>query len=62
VLRGLQRYTISIHEPVYNAMINRDIELLESGHAALINRDCYDRRQGFRADLAGYHEPESLVV
>jgi CRISPR-associated endonuclease/helicase Cas3 len=62
LLRRLQRYTVSIYEHNYNAMIGSDIELLDSGYAVLINTDCYDDRLGFRVDRAGYHDPESLIA
>jgi CRISPR-associated endonuclease/helicase Cas3 len=62
LLRRLQRYSVAVFEHVYQAMLGKDIELLDSGHAVLINPDCYDNNLGFRSDKAGQHEPESLVL
>lgn len=61
LLRRLQRYTVNIYEPVYNAMIDRDIERLDSGYDVLVNEDCYDDRLGFLAERAGCHEPDRLI-
>jgi CRISPR-associated endonuclease/helicase Cas3 len=61
LLRRLQRYTVNIYEPVYNTMLGRDIERLDSGYDILINEDCYDDRLGFRAERAGCHEPDRLI-
>lgn len=62
LLRRLQRYAINIYEPVYNAMIDRDIERLDTGYDVLINEGCYDDQLGFRAEKAGYHEPDALIA
>jgi CRISPR-associated endonuclease/helicase Cas3 len=58
----LQRYSVSLFAPIYNAMCGTDIELLESGYAVLINETCYHADMGICADRSGYHEPESLVI
>lgn len=62
LLRRLQRYTVSVHETVYNGMLGSGIELLESGYAVLANPTCYDNRLGFRAERAGEHEPEAMIA
>ena len=62
VLRQLQRYFVSLFPNIYRAMVNTDIEVLDSGHAILINESCYDEQLGFRPDLQGFHEPHSLIV
>ena len=43
-------------------LVGTDIELLENGHAVLINQSCYDQQLGFRSERTGYHEPETLIV
>lgn len=60
-LRSLQRYTVSIPEQVYDAMVGSDIEILQSGYAVLLNENCYDNDIGFRANRAGYHDPGTLI-
>ncbi len=50
LLRRLQRYTVTLHDRIYNAMLGADIELLETGYAVLVNSECYDPHLGFRAD------------
>jgi CRISPR-associated endonuclease/helicase Cas3 len=62
LLRKLQRYTVNVFEQVYNSMLGRDIELLDSGFAVLINSTCYDKVLGFCADRAGDHDPQDLVI
>lgn len=62
VLRHLQRYSVSMFPNVYRSMVGTDIEVLDSGHAILINETCYDQQLGFRPDQQGYHEPHSLIV
>ena len=62
LLRKLQRYSVGLYERVFNSMVGTDIELLENGHAVLLNNTCYDNRLGFRSDLGGFHEPETLVL
>lgn len=61
VLRQLQRYSVSLFPNIYRAMLATDIELLDSGHAILVNETCYDKELGFRPDQQGYHEPSSLI-
>ncbi len=60
-LQGLQRYTVGVYEPVYNAMLGSDVEELAGGFAVLINGDVYDDQLGLRIDRLGHHEPESLM-
>lgn len=62
LLRRLQRYSIGLYEPVFNAMAGSDIEQLHSGYAVLINTSVYDSQTGFRSRNAGFHEPESLIM
>ena len=62
LLRRLQRYTVSLYEKVYNEMLGSDVELLQDRYPVLINVSLYDEHLGFRIDLAGYHESESLIV
>ncbi|MCA9086945.1 MAG: hypothetical protein KDA81_23030, partial [Planctomycetaceae bacterium] len=62
VLRKLQRYSVSIFPKIYQSLLGSDIELLDSGHAILINESCYDQQLGFRPDQQGFHEPHSLIV
>ena len=62
VLRQLQRYSVSLFPNIYRAMVNTDIEVLDSGHAILINESCYDAQLGCRPDQKGFHEPHSLIV
>lgn len=62
VLRQLQRYSVSLFPNIFHAMVNTDIEVLDSGHAVLINESCYDAQLGFRPDQQGIHEPHTLIV
>lgn len=62
VLRQLQCYSVSLFPNIYRAMVNTDIEVMDSGHAILINESCYDPQLGFRPDQQGIHEPHSLIV
>lgn len=62
LLRKLQRYSVNVYDRVFDAMVGSDIELLENGHAVLINDSCYDANLGFQSAHAGFHEPETLIV
>ncbi len=62
VLRKLQRYSVSVFPDIYRSMVGKDIEMLESGHAILINETCYDQQLGFRPDRQGFHEPHTMIV
>jgi CRISPR-associated endonuclease/helicase Cas3 len=61
LLRRLQRYTVNIYEPVFNTMVDRDIERLDCGYDVLSNQNCYDIRLGFQAQRAGRYEPDTLI-
>jgi CRISPR-associated endonuclease/helicase Cas3 len=61
LLRRLQRYTVSVYEPIYRQMLGNDIEELPGEYAVLINPDIYDKHLGLRVDRIGYHEPETLI-
>ena len=62
LFRKLQRYSVGVYERVFNEMVGRDIELLDNGHAILINETCYDEQLGFESNQCGYHEPETLIL
>ena len=62
LLRQLQRYSVSLFTNVYESMLTRDIELVHDRFAVIANETMYDDRLGLRLDLAGYHEPETLVI
>lgn len=62
LMRRLQRYSVGLYERVFNSMIGADIEHLDSGYAVLVNESCYDNDTGFRFDIAGFHEPETLII
>jgi len=62
VLRRLQRYSVSLSPYIFNGMVGTDIEVLDSGHAILINESCYDKSLGFRPDKSGFHEPDSIIA
>lgn len=62
LLRKLQRYTVTVYDQVYNAMLGSDIELLDNGYAVLLNESCYDDRLGFCSERSGFHEPGDMVV
>lgn len=63
LLRLLQRYTVSVYEQVYQALLTAgDIELTDQGYAMLTNDSLYDKQLGLMIDRPGFREPESLVV
>ena len=66
LLRRLQRYTVSVYEPVYQQLVGADVEELEhaGGYAVLVNPDAYDSEQhfGLRVDRIGHWEAETTII
>jgi CRISPR-associated endonuclease/helicase Cas3 len=60
--RRLQRYTVSVPEWIYQKLLASDIQVMHECFPVLINPSAYDEKLGLRADRAGHHEPESLVI
>ena len=66
LLRRLQRYTVSVYEPVYRQLVGTDVEELElaGGLAVLVNPDAYDSEHhfGLRVDRIGHWSAEATIV